>query len=92
MLIKKMLLAAAAVMALAAPAAAMAQDYGGYHDGGRYSQRYEGRRYDTQRRDFAWRQVEREGRMRQPMWRAPSEQRSYDGGSHGYRADGHRSY
>ena len=81
MLIKKTLLAAAAVMSLAVPAAAMAQDYGGYHDGGRNSQRDEGQRYE----------------QRQDKWRAPIEHRRYvqpeRGFSRGHdREQGYRAY
>ena len=105
MLIKKMLLAAAAVMSLAVPAAAMAQGYGGYHDGGRYSQAYEGQSYsggyDGQRyaqpRDYGWRRIEREPEMRQQMWGARSQHHrnwQSDNGSYRYQshADGYRSY
>jgi hypothetical protein len=79
MLIKKTLLAAAAVFTLAAPVAAMAQDFGGYHDGGRYGAgRYE------QRRNFAWRQVEREREIRRDEWRSRFEHRHFWHPDYGY--------
>jgi hypothetical protein len=65
MLIRKMLLAAAAVMALAAPVAASAQDFGGYG----YDHRPDFGRYE-QRRDFYWRHIEREREIRREEWRA----------------------
>ena len=72
MLIKKALLAAAAVIALAAPAVASAQDFGGYRHG--YDHRADYGRYEG-RHNFAWRQVEREREIRREMWRARFEHR-----------------
>jgi hypothetical protein len=76
MLIKKTLLAAAAVMSLAVPAAALAQDFGGYHDGWQGGARYDGGRYE-QHRDFVWRQIEREREIRRDEWRARYEHRHF---------------
>ncbi len=92
MLIKKTLLAAAAVMTLAAPAVAMAQDFGGYHDGARFEPgRYEQRRY------FAWRQVEREREIQRNEWRARFDHRHFGSPYGGYsrdhdRRDEYRAY
>ena len=85
MLIKKTLLAAAAVFALAAPAVASAQDFGGYRDGYGYDHRADYGRYEG-RHNFAWRQIEREREIRREMWRARFEHRHEwrsDRGFHG---------
>lgn len=100
MLIRKTLLAAAAVMTLAVPAAAMAQDYGGYHSdyGGGYrdSPRAEYGGYEH-RRAFAWRRAEREREIRREMWRSRYEHRHFQGYRGGYQGehagwDHHRAY
>jgi hypothetical protein len=81
-MIKKMLLAAAAVMTLAAPVAASAQEFYGYdHDRGYgygqdYRDRYEHDRFE-QRRFFAFRRLERERELRREFWRSHVEHR-YD--------------
>jgi hypothetical protein len=96
MLIKKALLAAAAVISLAAPAVASAQDFSGYRDGYRQEQRADFGRHE-QRRNFAWRQVEREREIRRDLWRARFEHHHAwrsDRGFHGEHrgSDEYRAY
>ena len=74
MLIKKTLLAAAAVLTLAAPAVASAQEFYGYDHG--YRDGYPHERYD-QRRYFAFRRIERERELRRGLWRSHFEHRDY---------------
>jgi hypothetical protein len=82
MLTKKTLLAAAAVITLAVPAAAMAQDFGGYRDGGYHDAgRFEHHRY------FGWRQMEREREMRRDYWRDRYEHRHYWRPDYGFYRD-----
>jgi hypothetical protein len=102
MLIKKALLAAAAVVSLAVPAAAMAQDYSGYRNGyndAPYGQTWRGddRRgasqdYRAERARFEYR---REQERRHAYWRAHHRQdwqaNAY-GGSYDSRGYDHGGY
>ena len=74
MMIKKTLLAAAAVIGLAAPAVASAQDFYGHGYG--YADGYRHERFE-QRRYFAWRRIERERAFRHHLWRSRFEQPGY---------------